>query len=149
LRIAALGLTSLYLGLAELGGEGLSAFLSDKFKPGVAVSISIGLNMVVALLMPVIGDTLTGAIIGLSLIFLSSEFFVVGILPVIIHFTAEGRITALSLKMTVHHGGVALGTAIGPFLFRQGWDRNFLLAAILDFSAILVLLFSIRQTHKA
>jgi len=139
LHITALGITAFFLGLAELGGESLAAILIDRFKPGVAVCIGIGVNMMVAVLMPKIGGTLPGAVIGLSLIFLSSEFFMVGILPLLVNITPKAEITALSLRITINQGGVAIGTAIGPWLFRQGWNINFYATAILDFVALLLM----------
>ncbi len=139
LQVTALGITSFFLGMAELGGESLSAVLTDRLKPGIAVCIGIGMNMVVAVLMPRIGNTLIGAIIGLSSFFLSSEFFVVGILPMIVSMTPEAKVTALSFRITVHQAGVAIGTAIGPWLFRQGWDLNFYVSALLDFVALLLI----------
>ena len=139
LQVTSLGITAFFLGMAELGGESLAAVLTDRLKPGVAVCIGIGVNMMVAALMPIIGGTLLGAVIGLSLFFLSSELFMVGILPMLVNLTPEAEITVLSLKISVSQGGVAIGIAIGPWLFRQGWDINFYATAILDFVALLLM----------
>lgn len=147
-QVTALGFFTLLLGIAELSGEGLSAFFSDRFKPGVAVCLGIGLHLITCLLMPVIGDSLIGAIIGLSLIFMSSEFIVVGFLPVIFSLINESKITAFSLKMTVHHGGVAFGIAIGPYLYMQSWNYDFFLSAALDLCAIILLVIAIDQANK-
>jgi len=143
-QVTALGIISFFLGLSEFCGEGLSAVLTDRLRPGIAVCIGIGINMIVAVLMPKIGVTVLGATIGLCFFFLSSEFFMVGILPMIVNMTPEVKITSLSLRITVHQGGVAIGTAIGPWLFRKGWSTNFYAAAVLDLFA-LFLIFLVTQ----
>lgn len=146
-QIAALGGMSIIIGLVELGGEGLSAFLSDRLKPGIALGLGVLLHIIGAFAMTLTANSLAGAIVCLAMIFLSYEFFIVALIPFIYHIVEENRLTSLSMRMMVNQAGVALGIFLGPFLYRIGWNVNLFFAAALDLVALLLIFLIIRKTN--
>ena len=115
-QIAALGGMSIIIGLVELGGEGLSAFLSDRLKPGIALGLGVLLHIIGAFAMTLTANSLAGAIVCLAMIFLSYEFFIVALIPYIYHIVFVIRLTSFYISMMFFHAGWALGIFLCPFL---------------------------------
>jgi predicted MFS family arabinose efflux permease len=65
LKIAALGAASVVIGFAELGGETLTATITDRLGKPRAVAAGLILNCLAALALPFLGSTQVGAFIGL------------------------------------------------------------------------------------
>ncbi len=76
-KIAALAAASVVIGASELSGEMLVSGLVDRLGKRRAVVIGLALNGLVVLALPLVGRTLTGALVGLFLIYLTFEFTVV------------------------------------------------------------------------
>lgn len=148
-QIAALGGMSLAIGLVELGGESLSAFFTDRLKPGVTIGIGVLFHITGALAMSLMGGSLAGAVICLVIIFLSYEFFIVGLIPYIFHIVDENRLTSLSMRVMVNQAGVALGVFLGPFLYGIRWEMNYYSAAALDLAALLLIFLLINKTKPS
>jgi DHA1 family inner membrane transport protein len=122
LQIAALGVASAVIGFAELGGEGLVAVFVDRI--GKARSIALGLlvNSFAALVLPWIGKTNFGALIGLFLFYLSFEFTIVSGLPLMTEILPGARATLMACNIASY----SLGRAIGAFLAPRLYAVNFL-----------------------
>ena len=74
LKVAALGLASAVIGVAELGGEGLVAAVVDRVGKRRAFILGVLGNALMALLLPAAGFSVGGALAGLFLFFLTFEF---------------------------------------------------------------------------
>lgn len=112
LRIAALAGASAVIGLSELSGEGLVALTTDRLGKPLALMIGLVGNALAALLLPWIGQTQSGALIGLFLFYITFEYIMVSHIPLMTELTPSARATILSLNVAGH----SLGRALGAFL---------------------------------
>ena len=112
LKIAALAGASAVIGISELSGEGLVALTTDKLGKPRALAIGLTANSLAAILLPFIGQTQVGALIGLFLFYITFEYIMVSHIPMVTELVPSARATLLSLNVTGH----ALGRALGAFL---------------------------------
>ncbi|MEN6523006.1 MAG: MFS transporter, partial [Anaerolineaceae bacterium] len=124
LQIAALGAASIVIGCAEMLGEGVTAFVVDKVGKKRTVAITLILNMVVALIMPWIAHSVTGALIGLFLFYLSFETMIVSSLPIMTEILPSARATLMGLSVAAFSLGRAIGAAVAPLLYTFGFRAN-------------------------
>jgi predicted MFS family arabinose efflux permease len=64
------------------------------------------------MLLPFIGQTQTGALIGLFLFYITFEYVMVSHIPLMTELVPSARVTMLSMNVTGH----AIGRALGAFL---------------------------------
>ncbi|OGO15282.1 MAG: hypothetical protein A2Z14_14645 [Chloroflexi bacterium RBG_16_48_8] len=145
ISVAALGAASTIIGLAELGGEGLVALLADRIGKKSSVGIGLAFNSAACLALPQLGQTLTGALIGLFLFYLSFEFAIVSSIPLMTELVPKARGTTMSALFAGFAAGRGVGALLGPSLFGYGLMANCSLAAAFDITAFLLLLFFMRE----
>jgi predicted MFS family arabinose efflux permease len=80
----------------------------------------LALNGLVVLALPLIGRTLTGALVGLFFIYLTFEFTVVSSIPLMTEVITHARATFMSIVIAAMAIGRALGALIVPLLFGTG-----------------------------
>ena len=129
LQIAALGAASAVIGFSELGGEGLVFGLVDRLGKVRASGLGVVANCAAALLLPIIGRTQTGALVGLFLFYITFEFTIVSIIPLITEVMPGARVTMLSFAGAAHSIGRAAGALLAPPLYVIGFS-NIMVAAI-------------------
>lgn len=112
LRIIALAGASAVIGVSELSGEGLVALTTDRLGKPLALTIGLIGNAFAAILLPFIGQTQSGALIGLFLFYITFEYVMVSHIPLMTEVVPSARATILSMNVTGH----ALGRALGAFL---------------------------------
>jgi MFS transporter, DHA1 family, inner membrane transport protein len=122
LQIAALAGASAIIGLSELGGEGAVALFADRVGKVRAAGFGIVANCLAALLLPVIGRTETGALVGLFLFYITFEFSIVSIIPLMSEVMPAARATTLSFAAAGHFVGRAIGALIAPTLYALGFS---------------------------
>lgn len=120
LKIAALGATSLLIGLSELGGEGLTATLVDRLGKPRAVGLGLMANSLAALALPALGRTLPGALAALFLFYITFEFTLVSSIPLMSEVMPSARATLMSVNASGLSLGRALGALLGSRLYL--WD---------------------------
>jgi predicted MFS family arabinose efflux permease len=121
LQIAALAGASAIIGLSELGGEGLVALFVDRMGKIRAVGVGILANCVAAIFLPMIGRTEIGALIGLFLFYITFEFTIVSIIPLMTEMMPSARATTLSFAGAGNLVGRAIGAFLGPTLYVPGF----------------------------
>ena len=146
LSIVALGATALVLGLGDLSGEVLTATISDRL--GLKRAVMIGsVSLVVSyLILPVLGRSLVGALVGLFIVFLTFEFtvvtnssFVVGVLP-------DARATMLSSLVAAGSIGRMIGVMVGGIVWLAGGlMANSLFAAVIAALAVVCFAWGFRE----
>ncbi|MEA3351751.1 MAG: MFS transporter [Chloroflexota bacterium] len=109
LKIIALGATAAVIGFAELGGETLVGALVDGLGKVRAVSIGLGLNCIAALAFPLLGRNITGALIGLFLFYITFEFTLVSIIPMMTEILPAARATLMAFSIHQHVAGARFG----------------------------------------
>lgn len=134
LQIAALGAASAIIGLSELGGEGLVFLLVDRLGKVRASGLGVIANCLAALLLPIIGRTQAGALIGLFLFYITFEFTIVSIIPLISEVMPGARVTMLSFAGAAHSIGRAAAALLAPFLYEVGF--SYIIAAAIIFNIL-------------
>jgi predicted MFS family arabinose efflux permease len=132
LQIAALGAASAIIGLSELGGEGLVFTLVDRLGKVRATGLGILANCIAAVLLPIIGRTQTGAMVGLFFFYITFEFTIVSIIPLITEVMPGARVTMLSFAGAGHSVGRAIGAWLAPSLYTVGF--SYIMAAAIIFN---------------
>jgi predicted MFS family arabinose efflux permease len=122
LQIAALAGASAIIGLSELGGEGFVALFVDRVGKVRAAGIGLLANCVAAVLLPLIGRTELGALIGLFLFYLTFEFTIVSIIPLMTEVMPTARATTLSFAGAANSMGRAIGALLAPTLYALGFS---------------------------
>ena len=143
--LIALGAASAVIGVAELTGEGLVAGLADKLGKRRAVAIGIGTNVLAALALPHLGTTVSGALLGLFLFYITFEVTLVSAIPLMTELVPEARATVMAGNVGSHSAGRALGALIALPLFAGGLWANTLAAVGLDLLALFLLLRFVRE----
>jgi predicted MFS family arabinose efflux permease len=149
LTIVALGAATAVIGLAELGGEGLVAGLTDRLGKRRSVAIGISLTALASLALPVLGTTLIGALFGLFMMYLFFEFAIVSTLPLMTEQVAGARSTFMATNIAAASLGRSLGALAGGPLFAIGLVANGLVAAGLNIAALVLLLSLVRERGEA
>jgi len=139
LQVAALGVASMVIGFAELGGEGLVALITDRLGKERTIGLSLVLNALWVISLPWLGKGELGAFIWLFVFYLTFEVAIVSILPLISEITPAARATMMSLFIAALSLGRALGDVLAPWLYRGGFLVNALVCAGLDILALLAL----------
>ena len=140
LKLAALGAAAAAIGIAEFGGEGLVAATIDRIGKMNALMIGLAANGVATLLLPLAGRTTVTAVAGLGLFYLTFEYTVVGMLPVMSEILPQARATLLAFYAASFSLGRALGSLASPRLYALGFPAVALAAAGLTAVAFLFLL---------
>ncbi len=140
LQIAALAGASAVIGVAELSGESLVALITDRLGKARAVLLGLSVNTVAALLLPFLGRTEPGALVGLFLFYISFEFMIVSQLPLMTEAVTGARGTVMAVNMVGFGVGRSLGALLSTFVYAQlGFPAVTLVAAVFNVLAMLAL----------
>ncbi len=145
LSVAALGAASAIIGLAELSGEGLVAGIADRIGKKRSVAIGLLLTILASLALPVLGQTLLGALLGLFFFYLFFEITIVSSLPLMTEQTPTSRSTLMATNIAAISLGRSLGALAGGPLFSIGLGANGAVSAILNLLALGLLLAFVRE----
>jgi len=145
LQVVALGAASAVIGLAELSGEGLVAGLSDRLGKRRAVAWGVGLNALACLALPFADRSLATALGGLFVFYITFEFTLVSIIPLMTELAPEARGMLMGGNVGGQSAGRAIGAFLGPALFSGGLIANSTVAAGLDLLALGLLVRFVRE----
>jgi predicted MFS family arabinose efflux permease len=119
LKILALAGASAVIGISELSGEGLVALTTDRLGKPLALTIGLIGNTLAAFLLPFIGRTQLGALIGLFFFYITFEYIMVSHIPMMTELVPSARATMLSMNVTGHSIGRAIGALFAAFIYQQ------------------------------
>lgn len=139
LQIAALGGASALIGIAELLGEGGVSAFGDRIGTRKAVAYGLVASVVASIFLPLVGSSTMGAYLGLFAFYLTFEFTIVSLIPIMAGVLPEARGTVMALSIASANLGRGLGSWIAAPIFSGGFWLNALAAAIVNLLAILVL----------
>jgi predicted MFS family arabinose efflux permease len=146
LKIAALAGASAVIGLSELSGEGLVALTTDRLGKPRALAVGLIGNTLAALLLPFIGRTELGALVGLFLFYITFEYVLVSHIPLMTEVMPNARATLLSFNVTGHSLGRMIGALLATFIYQRfGFFPVALTAILFNGFALLALA---ELTHK-
>lgn len=140
LKLAALGAASAVIGVAELGGEGFSAWLVDRLGKEWSIRAGLLLNSLASVALIFSGGAVWSALAALFVFYLSFEFTIVSVLPLMSEALPELRATVMASMSASFSIGRALAAMLAPFLYAKwGFPVNTLVAVVLNLAAILLL----------
>lgn len=140
MKIAALAGASAVIGISELSGEGLVAFTTDRLGKPLALSIGLICNSAASIILPFIGQTQAGALIGLFFFYITFEYVLVSHIPLMTELVPKARATMLSMNVTGHSVGRALGAFLAAFLYKEfGFEFVAFAAVLFNIAGILAL----------
>ena len=140
LKIAALAGASAVIGLSELSGEGLVALTTDRLGKPRALALGLTGNILASLLLPIVGSTEIGALVGLFLFYITFEYVLVSHIPLMTEVMPTARATLLSFNVTGHSLGRMIGALVATFVYeRFGFFPITLIAILFNVFALLAL----------
>ncbi len=107
----ALGAATTVIGIAELSGEGLTASLADRLGLRRAIITGATLSALSYLLLPLFDQSLSFALIGLFIVFITFEFTLVVSFSLFTEILPSARATMMSANLAT----AGLGRVIGSF----------------------------------
>lgn len=118
--IVTLGFSTVAIGAAELLGESMTAFFSDRL--GLKKSIIIGLCLATLayLLLPFIGQSLPLAMVGMFCVFFTFEFTIVSSIPLSVELMPQARATMMAGFFATSGVGRMIGVLTGATLWQIG-----------------------------
>jgi predicted MFS family arabinose efflux permease len=120
LTVLALGAATIAIGVAELLGESLTAFFSDRLGLKRALFIGLVLSALSYVLLPMVGHTLSLALIGLFIIFLTFEFTIVTAISLFTEILPGARATMMSSNVAAMSIGRMVGALMGLAIWQAG-----------------------------
>jgi predicted MFS family arabinose efflux permease len=120
LGVVALGVGTSVIGLAELGGEGLTALMADRLGLRRAVVLGGFFSVLSYLLLPLFGYRLAIALGGLFFVFISFEFTVVTSLSQCTEILPAQRATMVAGFFAAAGLGRVAGAFVGGYLWTWG-----------------------------
>lgn len=140
LKIAALAGASAVIGLSEISGEGLVALTTDRLGKPRALVLGLTGNALAALLLPIVGRTEVGALVGLFLFYITFEYIMVSHIPLMTELVPEARATLLSFNLTGHSLGRLIGSLLATFIYQRfGFLPITLLAVLFNIFGLVAL----------
>lgn len=119
LGVVALGIGTSIIGIAELGGEGLTALFADRFGLRRMVLIGGCFSILSYLVLPMLGSTLALALGGLFFVFISFEVTLVTSLSLCTEILPAQRATMVAGFFAAAGIGRVVGAFLGGYLW--GW----------------------------
>ncbi len=120
LDIVTLGMTTIVIGVAELSGESLTAFLSDRLGLRRSVIIGLFLSGLSYMALPLFGDTFCMAMVTLFVVFIAVEFSIVSFLSLCTEVLPGARATMMSGVLAAAGLGRVAGALIGGPVWMAG-----------------------------
>lgn len=145
LKVIALGAASAVIGLAELGGEGMVALITDRLgKRNAVISGTLAIT-VACLALPALGTTTIGALIGLFIFYIVFEFTFVSLIPMMTELVPSARATLLAFTIAASALGRAVGAQAGAFLFQYGLPVNTIFGSLVAVVALALLFTAVKE----
>jgi len=135
LQIMALGGAAAAIGIAELGGESLMGGVTDRLGKERSIGLGLAANCLAALIFPILGKTPSGAVAALFLFYITFEFTLVAVIPMMSEIMPTARVTLMAFNVA----GLSLGRGLGALsatpLFRYGIGISALAAIMFNLIA--------------
>ena len=145
LKIMALGAASAVIGLSELGGEGLVVAFVDRLGKPRAIGLGLAGNCLAALVLYFLGRSQVGALAGLFFFFITFEFTLVSLIPMMTELLPSARATLMAFNVA----SLALGRAVGDLLAPRLYGMGFLYVVLGAVAFNLLALSVLRKVKQA
>jgi predicted MFS family arabinose efflux permease len=135
LTVAALGVASIVICLAEFAAEGASTGWVDRIGKRRAVIAGLAVNIAAYLLLPQLAGNLAAALAGLFLVYLTFDFSIVSTLPLITELAPQARGTMMALNVAA----MAVGRLVSSLIAVRLWTAGGLVANTLVSTVVVAL----------
>ncbi len=139
LDVAAIGFAALVIGISELSGESLVGGLADRLGKKRAVAGGLLLGSAAALALPLLGQSLVGAFVGLFIFYITFEFSLVTSISMMTELAPTARATLMAVNIAGQSVGRALAALVAARVFAGGIGASVLGAVALNLLALLAL----------
>jgi predicted MFS family arabinose efflux permease len=119
-KIAALAAASAVIGTSELFGESLVSIFTDRLGKRLAIVLGLFANSLALLALPLLGRDLSSALLGLFFIYLTYEFTIVSVAPMMTAVLPSARVTLMASFIAGSAVGRSLGALAAPRLYQFG-----------------------------
>lgn len=120
LGLVAVGTATTVIGIAELMGESLTASLADRLGLKRSIITGLFLSTLSYLLLPLAGRSLTLALVGLFVTFITFEFTIVSSFSFFTEVLPPARATLMSALLALSGLGRVVGALMGGFVWLHG-----------------------------
>jgi predicted MFS family arabinose efflux permease len=124
LQLEQLGAASIVIGLGGLAGVGCAVLFTDRLGKRLAIGLGMGLNSAICLVFLLLGGNLWGALTTLFFFYLTFEFSITSLLPLMTTLSVQARGVFMAATLAALSLGDALGALLGPQLIRTGLATN-------------------------
>jgi len=150
LGIVALGLSTTVIGVAELLGEGFTAFFSDRLGLKKAIVIGLIISGISFILLPLANHNLSLALSALFVIFLSFEFTIVSSMSLVSELTPKSRAAMLSAFYAAGGVGRVIGASMGGYTWKYfGLIGISIVSTFLTILALVILLWGLKGWKRS
>jgi len=136
LQIMALSGAAAAIGIAELGGESLVGGITDRLGKERSIGWGLFANCLAAAIFPFLGRSLSGAVIALFLFYITFEFTLVAIIPMMTEIMPSARVTLMAFNVAGLSLGRALGALAASPLYQFGIGGSAIAAIIFNLVAL-------------
>ncbi len=149
LSLAALGLASTAIAVAELAGEGSVLLFADRVGARRMVASGLGASVVGYAGLAATSGSFAGGLLALAFTLICFEITIVATVPLATEAAPRARARLLAWLMVAIGIGRSLGDAVGPALYaRHGVSANAVASAIAALVALAVLLAFVPETAR-
>ncbi|HEY61121.1 MAG TPA: MFS transporter [Anaerolineae bacterium] len=138
LKLLALGGASAVIGFAELGGESLVGVFTDRIGKVRSVGIGLIMNSLAAIVLIFLGKSISGALLGLFLFYITFEFTLVASIPMMTEIVPETRATLMAFNVAALSLGRAIGASVATPIYAFGLIASVLAAVFFNIIAFVV-----------
>lgn len=131
ISLVGLGASTIAIGCAELAGEGLTAILADRIGGKKLLYLAIFLASLAYLLLPLIGQNLGLAMVGMFILFLFFELTMVTSFSICTELQPRARATMMAGYYASGGLGRMIGVVVGGLLWQGGGIKLVCLVACL------------------
>jgi DHA1 family inner membrane transport protein len=145
LSVAMLGAATTVIGVAELLGEGLTASIADRLGLKRALVAGLILSALSYILLPLMSRTLSSALMGLFVTFLTFEFTIVTAFSLFTEILPAARATMMSSSVAAISIGRMVGALVGgPVWLAGGMLATGIVSAAVSGLALVLLVWGLR-----
>ncbi len=148
LKIEQLGAASSVIGLAGITGVGFAILFTDRLGKRRAVAAGLVINSLACLAMPFLGAQLWGTLAVLFVFFLSFEFTLTSLIPMMTSLSVQTRGIFMAATLATFSLGDSFGALLGPVLIVKGLFANAAAAIIFNLAGLVLLALFIRPIEK-
>ncbi len=149
LAFATLTIASVVIGGSELASELLSALILDRVSKQKAITVALIINALSSLALPFTKQSLTLTLIALSAIFISFEFFLIGLITLMSEVLPAARASVMAVIIATFSAGRVFGALFGAQLYQISFLAICLTAVALDvFAAFFVQKIYLTESKK-